>query len=212
MNPTRARLAALGLALAAMACGPRDERPGGGEPPPNAPSDAGPRPPPNIIIMSVDTLRADRLGTYGHDRDTSPAVDALAAESVVFERAISQAPSTAPAHMSIFTGLTPSVHGVVNVDRQGPALAPGIRTLPEVFRDAGYVVAGLHGGGNMDGSLGFDRGFHLWADDLTSFHWTEAWQRPADLDAIRSLLALARSRGRPLFLFLHHYVCHVPYV
>ncbi len=206
--------AVLPLVLLALACTSGPDRPAGDpSPAPAAPSpEAGPRRLPHIIVMSVDTLRADRLGTYGHDRPTSPAVDAFAAGSTVFERAISQAPSTAPAHMSIFTGLTPPLHGVINIDQRGPALDPGIPTLPRVFRDAGYVVAGLHGGGNLDGSLGFDRGFHLWTDDLVSFHWTEAWQHPEDLDAIRSLLRLARSRGRPLFLFLHHYVCHVPYV
>jgi arylsulfatase A-like enzyme len=212
MRPALHRTA-VALALLGLACSANPDRPDGRSPAPATPSPAlAPPRLPHVIVMSVDTLRADRLGADGHDRPTSPAVDAFAAESLLFERAISQAPSTTPAHMSMFTGLTPSVHGVVNLDQGRQPLNPGIPTLPRVFRDAGYLIAGLHGGGNMDGSLGFDRGFHVWADDLTSFHWTEAWQRPADLDAIRSLLALARSRGRPLFLFLHHYVCHVPYV
>ena len=179
---------------------------------PTAEDLAGPRPP-NIILISIDTLRADRLGVHGYERATTPHIDAFAREAVRFSNAVSQAPTTAPAHMSIFTGLMPAVHRVSNIHAGPPqALDPGIPTLTELLRDAGYYTAGFHGGGNIDGSLGFERGFDFYSQDYVSYNWMGAYHDPADLDAIRAWLRIARGRGKPLFLFLHHYVCHSPYI
>jgi arylsulfatase A-like enzyme len=168
---------------------------------------------PNIVLISIDTLRADRLGAWGYARGTSPELDAFAREAVRFSRAIGQAPTTAPAHMSIFTGLLPAVHRTSNINEGAPqALDPAVTTFTELLRDAGYYTAGFHGGGNVDGSLGFARGFDFYSQDYVSYNWMGAYRDPADLDAIRPWLRVARSRGRPLFLFLHHFVCHSPYV
>jgi arylsulfatase A-like enzyme len=170
---------------------------------------------PNIVLFSIDTLRADHLGIAGHSGDISPRLDSFGRESVVFERAVSQAPSTTPSHMSLFTGLTPAVHRVVNVDRDNPAvrpLEPFVPTFPERLQKEGYYTVGLHAGGNMEGDFGFDRGFHLYSQDFISYNWVKAYKEPEDLDVIRQWLRIGKERGRPLFLFLHHYVCHVPYV
>jgi arylsulfatase A-like enzyme len=168
---------------------------------------------PNIVLISIDTLRADRLGAWGYTRGTSPELDAFAREAVRFSRAIGQAPTTTPAHMSIFTGLLPAVHRMSNINEGAPqTLNPSITTFTELLRDAGYYTAGFHGGGNVDGSLGFDRGFDFYSPDYISYNWMGAYHDPMDLDAIRPWLRVARDRGKPLFLFLHHYVCHSPYV
>ncbi|MDD5306649.1 MAG: sulfatase [Deltaproteobacteria bacterium] len=168
---------------------------------------------PNVVLFSVDTLRADHLGLSGHEGGISPGIDAFGREAVVFTDAWSQAPTTAPSHMSIFTGLLPSVHGVANID--SGSLRPldrAIATFPELLFEHGYLTAGFHGGGNVDAALGFGRGFYLYSQDLVSYNWMLAHEEPRDLDAIRRWIELTRDRGRPFFLFLHHYVCHAPYL
>ncbi|HUT76277.1 MAG TPA: sulfatase, partial [Polyangia bacterium] len=168
---------------------------------------------PNVVLISIDTLRADRLGAWGYSRGTTPELDAFAREAVRFPNAIAQAPTTTPAHMSIFTGLLPAVHRMSNIHEDGPqSLDPSVTTFTELLRQAGYYTAGFHGGGNVDGSLGFERGFDFYSQDYISYNWMGAYHDPADLDAIRAWLRIARDRGKPLFLFLHHYVCHSPYV
>lgn len=91
---------------------------------------------PNIILMSIDTLRADHLSCYGYSRKTSPNIDKFSKDAVLFENAISQAPTTAPAHMSLFTATTPAVHGVCNFNEDGgydKSLSKNIPTFAEVL-------------------------------------------------------------------------------
>jgi arylsulfatase A-like enzyme len=170
---------------------------------------------PNIVLFSIDTLRADHLGAYGYNRGTSPNIDGFGRDAMSFENAVSQAPNTAPSHMSLFTGLTPAVHGVDNIDGEGPAprpLDPAIPTFPELLRESGYRTVGLNGGGNVDGSLGFARGFDLYSSDFISYNWMRATSSPRDLEVVRHWLHIGRDQARPVFLFLHHYVCHAPYL
>ncbi|MCM2270156.1 MAG: sulfatase [Thermoanaerobaculia bacterium] len=156
-----------------------------------------------ILVLSLDTLRADRLGAYGHTRDTSPFLDSLAARGVLFEEAIAQYPSTLVSHMSIFTGLYPREHAVFPPRGQ---LAATIPTIAELLQRAGYRTAGFTEGGQMRGKHGFERGFD---------HFDDRAQRRFD-DVERTL---ARGLGflRSLqpddryFLFLHTYAIHTPY-
>lgn len=166
---------------------------------------------PHIILMSIDTLRADHLGCYGYERDTSDSIDRFAGEAVLFERAISQAPYTAAAHMSLFTGFTPAVHGVFNYDGIGPptALAPGIRTLAEILTEHGYRSIGIHGGANVSDTLGFGRGFERYVQGR---RWFDLRKGGRALEPVRKELRDSKRDGVPLFLFLHHYLCHDPYV
>jgi hypothetical protein len=114
-----------------------------------APPPAGP----NVLLVSIDTLRADHLGTYGHTLPTSPVVDArLAAQGVTFEEVISQSPKTTPSHMTMLTSLYPCVHGVTMWDdgtQLGAVLNPRVRTLAEVLRNAGWKTAAFTAGGPM---------------------------------------------------------------
>jgi arylsulfatase A-like enzyme len=109
-----------------------------------------------IIIIDIDTLRADHLGCYGYDRDTSPNIDALAGESIVFDRAFSQAPNTPPSQASILTGLYPSTHGMIEDDDKVP---DAIVSLAEALAGHGFLTAGFHDGGYMSKSFNMGQGF-----------------------------------------------------
>ncbi|MCU0237511.1 MAG: sulfatase [Acidobacteria bacterium] len=175
-----------------------------------------PRPqPPCVILMSIDTLRADHLGCYGYARATSPHIDAFAGEAVQFMQACSQAPSTAASHMSLFTGLLPPVHRVTNTHARDHTtdlrpLSPSIPTLAETLKARGFLTAGFHGGGYVSPEFGFGRGFDLF--DHRQVRWDRLWHDHRQLEPIRAWLARSRREKKPLFLFLHHYLCHDPYV
>ncbi|MBI4879590.1 MAG: sulfatase [Planctomycetes bacterium] len=157
---------------------------------------------PNVVLVSIDTLRADRLGAYGHDRPTSPFIDSLAERSVLFEQAFSQSPKTAPSHMSLLTGLYPEAHGVENYGESGNArLSASVPTLASVFREHGYRTAAHTAGGNVRGELGFDQGFLVYEDRGTE-------------EAIfaRARAAIAEYADAPFFLFVHTYAVHDPYL
>lgn len=165
---------------------------------------AASRPNRNVILISIDTLRADHLGTYGYRRDTSPFFDGLAEQGVLFERAISQIPGTLPSHMSIFTGLYPVEHGVYPPDS---TLSPAIETLPEAFRRAGYRTGGFTAGGFMDGRYGFARGFEAFDDTIPDTDKDAEHVFGNGLKFLRGL-----EEGERFFLFLHTYQVHDPYV
>jgi arylsulfatase A-like enzyme len=118
---------------------------------------------PNIILILVDTLRADHLSCYAYGRRTSPCIDRIAEESVVFENAISSAPWTPPSHASLFTGTYPSRHGVT---RSRLVLDPALAPLPEVLRRHGYRTYGVSSNYWLSRETHFDRGFdeflHSW--------------------------------------------------
>lgn len=154
----------------------------------------------NVVLISFDTLRADHAGFHGYRRPTTPNLDRLARRAVVFDNAISQSAWTRPAHASMFTGLYPSEHGLVAVDRN-VALDPALPMLASVLRANGYATAAFTGGGNMSAHFGFDAGFDTYrspgrrlADGLDD---VDAW-----LDTVGD---------RPFFLFVHGYDAHRPY-
>jgi arylsulfatase A-like enzyme len=156
---------------------------------------------PPIVLVSIDTLRADHLGVYGYRRATSPTLDQLAAGSLVFERAFAPAPWTLPSHASLFTGLYPEEHGAGRADPHDP-LPAGIPTLAEILRGAGYRTLAFTAGGVMSRRSGLDRGFEVWREH------TRASLRstlPAVFDE------LGTQPERPFFLFLHTYDVHGPY-
>jgi len=115
-----------------------------------------PERPPNVLLVSFDTLRADRVGSYGYDKPITPSLDALAARGVVFERAYSPAPSTLLAHASLLTGLQPDVHSVLAMR---DVLSEEITTLAQPLRAAGYRTGAFVNCGWLLPSFGFDRGF-----------------------------------------------------
>jgi arylsulfatase A-like enzyme len=165
---------------------------------------------PNIVLLSIDTLRADHLSCYGYPLKTTPHIDQYSKDFVLFESAISQAPVTSQSHMSLFTGLTPIVHEVQHwgdgKDRK--RLDDSIPTLAEVLKDNGYITIGLHGGGNVTGPLGFDKGFDVYSKE----YWYKPEGDSIHLTGIQNWIKKSKEEEKPLFLFLHHYLCHDPYV
>jgi arylsulfatase A-like enzyme len=120
---------------------------------------------PNVLLISIDTLRADHLGVYDYHRPTSPHIDRLAAAGVVFENHISSTSWTLPAHAALFSSLPDSVHGCTDTDR---VLAGEITTLAERFRNAGYETAGFFAGPYLHPAFGLGQGFQHY-ENCTSY-------------------------------------------
>jgi choline-sulfatase len=200
----KVHLGVVGLALTALCCRPA--------------------PPPNVVLVSVDTLRADALGTYGGPLPT-PTFDRLAAEGVVFERAFAPTPATAASHATLFTGQEPQRHGLL---RNGESLAAGVTPLAEVFRGHGYATAGFVSSFVLDPRFGWSRGFDRYDADIAEAGATLGKSKPypgafwsaerfggfdrratATTDAARRWLEKA---PEPFFLFVHYFDPHGPYV
>jgi len=158
-----------------------------------------------VVLVSIDTLRADRLGFNGYERETTLNLDALARRSVVFGEARSQASQTAPSHASLFTSTYVGAHGIYNVhsdDTHVPVLPPGVVTLAEALSAAGIETAAFVSGGNLTRSMGMDRGFGVWDE-----HNEDVSGR------VEALLHWLSGRGDTLFFALMHtYQVHAPYV
>ncbi len=172
----------------------------------------GPETAPNVVLVSIDTLRADRLGCYGRDPSHTPAIDAFRKDAVLFELAIAQAPSTLSSHASLFTSLIPHHHGASRT--RGLALAPDHLTLAEVLRDAGFSTAAFHGGGQLDAAYGVGQGFEIYE---TPGHrpnqppGEEAFSDRFRPTVDRALGWLEKKKPARFFLFLHTYEIHHPY-
>ncbi len=154
-----------------------------------------------VLLISVDTLRADHLGCYGYSRDTSPFLDRLAAEGILYSQAFAHAPSTLPSHASLFTSLIPQHHGASHARSQAvPAAAV---TLAEVFLGEGWRTASFNGGGQMAAEYGVAQGF-------------EVYESIARLEDRFSSIVESGLRwlddhpGEPRFLFLHTFEVHQP--
>jgi arylsulfatase A-like enzyme len=171
-----------------------------------------PTSPLNVILFSADTLRADHLGSYGYSRDTSPRIDALAAEGVRFKTAYSTAPWTLPAHMSMMTGLYPAHHQVIDAldsVASRDQLDPGVPTLAGYLRDRGFTTVALTDGGHVASVYGFCQGFDRYADNAGGRE--SAYQPTQSRNTVDAFLDwLKNSPGRPFFAFLHTYQVHTP--
>lgn len=168
---------------------------------------------PNVILVSVDTLRPDHLGAYGYPRDTSPNIDRVAKEGVVFGNAYSTAPWTLPSHMSMLTSQYPMRHGVFEVfDAYGPAdqLDVETATLGSVLQDAGYYTFALTDGANLfvAAEYGFCQGFR-WMDEEAGGGYLN---RRKSARTVRQMIKWLGKRGEaPFFAFIHSYQVHSPY-
>jgi arylsulfatase A-like enzyme len=172
----------------------------GTEPPADAP--------PDVVVVLVDTLRADQLGVYGADPSPSPYLDGLASQGAVFDTAWSTSSWTAPSTASVFTGAYPLQHGVVMGFKASSArritlnAIPDSRVvLPEVFQDAGYTTLGLASNPNVCQDMGFDQGFDRFHSETNA---------PAD-ELFRRLRRWWRAAEQPRFVYLHINDVHYPY-
>ena len=167
----------------------------------------------NLVIVTFDTTRADRIGAYGsHDVET-PTIDRLAADGVLFEQAVSVAPLTLPAHSSIFTGKFPPEHGVR--DNGGFFLGPEQVTLAEILKGRGYRTGGFVAAYVLAGKWGINQGFDTYFDDfdLSQVRAVSigAIQRPANEVLDKALPWIAQSGNTPFFAWIHFYDPHSPY-
>jgi arylsulfatase A-like enzyme len=167
-----------------------------------------PRPPaprrPDIVLVSVDTLRADRLGCYGNPRPVSPAIDRFGAGAVRFETALAHASSTLSSHASMLTSLPPTAHGASFALRR--RLPEPAVTIAEVLRDAGYRTVAITASGQLAPAFGLGQGFEVYRARVEKHEPGAFWPRVG-----AGLSQLAEPDPRPVFLFLHTYETHHPY-
>ena len=174
-----------------------------------APTEAPARP--SVILVTLDTTRADHLGCYGAARAATPTIDALARSGVRFTQALSPAPLTLPAHTSLMSGRVPRRHGVR--DNVGFKLDGKIPLLAERLRAAGYTTAAFVSSAVLDREGGLDRGFATYDDnvrvgDRQAFDYEER-AASQTVDALMPHLAELKT---PFFLWVHFYDPHFPYV
>jgi len=172
------------------------------------------RAPRNVLLVSLDTLRADRVGAYGYAAAQTPALDALARRGLRFEQATTVVPLTLPAHSSLLTGTFPAWHGVR--DNGGFYLGDDQVTLAEHLKTKGFRTGGFVGAFVLDGRWGIAQGFDRYFDDfdLDKFGDTpsmDAIQRPGSEVVDHALEWLAEDQGTPFFAWVHLYDPHTPY-
>jgi arylsulfatase A-like enzyme len=190
-----------------------------------------PDPRPNVLLVTLDTTRADRLGCYGYPRETSPVIDALAAEGVRFEQALSSSAVTPVAHASLFTGLFPDRHGLRVFAGESPdRLGAEPPVLAEAFRAGGWSTGAFVSAFTASQQFGLDRGFEVFDADFEGsreggatgamrrargLQWLDqpavSVQRRADATTDRAL-AWLRDRDGPFFLWVHYFDPHDPWL
>ena len=164
----------------------------------------------DVVLVTLDTTRPDRLGLYGNDAIETPTLDRLGREGVVFSKAVATAPSTLPAHTSILTGLYPHGHGaransVFGVDATRP-------TLAEVLAAHGYDTAAFVSSFALDARFGLDRGFASYDDEMVHpSKFIGFAERRGDETTERAIAWLRSPRARPYFLWVHYYDAHAGY-
>jgi len=167
----------------------------------------------NLLLVTLDTTRADRIHAYGFDGIATPNLDRLAREGILFEQAVAPAPLTLPAHSSIFTGKFPPAHGVR--DNGGFFLDDSETTLAERLRDRGFATGGFVGAYVLDHKWGVSQGFETYFDDfdLTKYQSLSlgSVDRPGDEVADKALAWLDRIGSRRFFGWVHFYDAHSPY-
>ncbi|MEM7356108.1 MAG: sulfatase-like hydrolase/transferase [Acidobacteriota bacterium] len=174
-------------------------------------------PPLNVVLITLDTTRADHLGCYGHEGIETPHIDRLAAEGTLYERCYTPVPITLPSHLSILTGTYPAYHGVH--ENAGFYVAPELVTWPEVLKRHGYATAAFVGAFPLDSQTGLDQGFDLYDDNYPSSleegkHPSLQGffdERPA-ADVVRPALEWLADRRGPYFLWTHFFDPHQPQI
>lgn len=162
----------------------------------------------NVILISIDTLRADHLHCYGYEREASPNIDKLARGAIVFENAISQSAWTLPSHASMLTGLLPSEHGLVYYTGEGlkkndmvGRLDSSLTTLPQILKKYGYSTISYNASGWVSKVFGLDAGFDVYK-----------WGGRYFEDTVKKTIQwLQRNKNKKFFFFLQALDVHVPY-
>ncbi len=168
---------------------------------------------PNVVVITIDTLRADHLGCYGYKQIHTPNIDALAADGARFERAYTAVPVTLPSHTAIFTGTYPMLSGMH--DFAANKLNPTQPTLASVLKEHGYATAAVIGSAVLDSRFGLNRGFDFYYDHFDFSRLEEAnldeMERPGNIVADLALDWLGKNSQKKFFLWMHLYDPHFPY-
>lgn len=168
---------------------------------------------PNVVVVTIDTLRADHLGCYGYQQIRTPNIDALAAEGSRFERAYTVVPVTLPSHSVIFTGTYPMRSGMH--DFSGNHLSEQQPTLASVLRKSGYATGAVIGAAVLDSRFGLNQGFDFYYDHFDFSRLEEAnldeMERPGNVVADLALEWLGKNSRKKFFLWMHLYDPHFPY-
>src|SRR5687767_5072914 len=167
----------------------------------------------NVLLVTLDTTRADRIGAYGYAKAQTPNLDTLAREGVLFEHCITPTAYTLPSHSTIMTGLYPPQHGVrLNGDA---ALSDSNQTLAERLSAKGYRTGAFAGAFVLDGRWGLAQGFTLYDDEFQLGKDQRLdlarTQRPANQVVDAALKWLQQESAQPFFAWVHLYDAHVPY-
>ena len=166
----------------------------------------------SVILISVDTLRADRLSCYGYHGLRTSAIDGLTKGGTLFSQVTSQVPLTLPSHVSLFTSTYPFVNGI---EDNGQRLGPHVSTLATVLKSRGYRTAAFVGGFVLDGRFGLNQGVDVYNSsfDLHEQEGTNSGdvKRPGEEVVRDATKWLAENSSEPFFMFLHLYDLHTPY-
>jgi arylsulfatase A-like enzyme len=191
MRSALALAAAASALVLGLSCG-RPKAPGG---------------PPNLLLVSIDTLRADHLGLYGYDRPTSPRIDAFAQGALVFERALSHASETRASVSSLLTGFLPHETHI-----EAGQLPEGVDTLAEILGRRGFRTAAVVSNFVLRRGTGFEQGFDSYDDEMDQLEKRRRWpERTADHTTERAIERLRELRDGPFFLWVHYQDPHGPY-
>ena len=169
--------------------------------------------PPNVVLITIDTLRADHLGCYGYQHIRTPNIDALAGDSARFERAYTAVPVTLPSHTVMFTGTYPMLSGMH--DFAANKLSPTQPTLASVLKEHGYATAAVIGSAVLDSRFGLNHGFDFYYDHFDFNRLQESnleeMERPGNVVADVTLDWLSKNYSKKFFLWMHLYDPHYPY-
>ena len=163
-----------------------------------------------VLLISIDTCRADHLSCYGYSQETTPNIDAIADQGTLFENALSPLPYTLPAHCTMLTGTLPPFHGVL--DNADYRLSEQITSLPRLLKDGGFSTAAFVSSFVLDARFGMDQGFDLYDDDFEDTSNTVGInQRRGDETTRRVIQWLDKHPTEKSFIFLHYYDPHFTY-
>jgi len=172
-----------------------------------------PRTAPNVVLVTIDTLRADHVGCYGYKQIKTPNIDSLAVDGIRFERAFTPVPVTLPSHSAMLTGTYPMLSGMH--DFSGNRLSPQQPTLATVLKQAGYATGAVIGAAVLDSRFGLNQGFDFYYDHFDFSRLDESnldeMERPANVVADQVLDWLAQNLQKRFFLWMHLYDPHYPY-
>src|SRR5262245_21505249 len=167
---------------------------------------------PNVVLITVDTLRADHLGCYGYDAIKTPNIDSLAADSIRFEKAFTPVPITLPAHTALLTGTYPMYNGLH--DFSGNKLNPSQPTLATILKQNGYTTGAVVGSAVLDSRFGLNQGFEFYYDHFDFSRLLEtnldAMERPGNVVMDEALEWLAKHSKKKFILWVDMYDMPAP--